>query len=125
MLVNVAQINTCQFIKGRKGTYRAIVKVRAGFLSVVECKEKSGIDVFRNFKKGALKSIEFCPEGDSTWFTVFGCSGKKVVIIDEEILVEMKVGDINQNWADSNLCDSGQYKAVNATSWASNAYAMN
>ena len=65
-------IGRTNFIKG-EGTYRAIVKVQAGFMTTVDDlgvvanwsrKEwLRGIDVFRDFKKGALQSIQFQAEG--------------------------------------------------------------
>jgi hypothetical protein len=62
-IFNTERINQVDFIQGRKGTFRAIVKVQAGFMTVVDdlgiqCKWESGaqwksaIQVFRNFKKG-------------------------------------------------------------------------
>jgi len=38
---------------------------------------------------------------------------------------DMEVGDINQNWSNSNLYGQGQYKAVNAKTWASKAFVIN
>ena len=54
------------FIQGRKGLYRAIVKTKGG-LTVVDdlgikngwgrAEWQSGLDVFSSFKKGALQTI--------------------------------------------------------------------
>ncbi len=35
-IVNVAKINTTDFVQSRKGEYRAIIKVQAGFMTVVD-----------------------------------------------------------------------------------------
>ena len=35
-IINAIGINTVDFIQGRKGTYQAIVKVQAGFMTAYE-----------------------------------------------------------------------------------------
>ena len=127
-------INRTDFIKG-EGTYRAIVKVKAGFMTVVDdlgiqanWGKKSwnkGIDVLRDFKKGALQSIQFQPEGTSSWLTVFAKVGTKIKSIDDAILAEMNVGDINQNWYNTNLYSQAQYAAVGSKTWADKAFVKN
>lgn len=127
-------ISRCNFIKG-EGTYRAIVKSKAGFMTTVDDlgvvanwsrKEwLRGIDVFRDFKKGALQSIQFQAEGSKHWLTVFAKVGTKIKLIDDAILADMTVGDINQNWSNSNLYSQYQYQAVGAKTWADKAYVKN
>jgi hypothetical protein len=134
-IINRIGLNTTEFIKGRKGTYRAIVKVQAGFLTIVDDlglqanwgrqQWNSGIEVFRNFKKGALQSIQFKLEGTDTWLTVFGMKGRKVVLIDEDILADITVGDINQCWYNTNLYDQTQYSTVGAKHWGHYAFRFN
>lgn len=134
-IVNIAKISTTDFIQGRKGQYRAISKVRAGFMTVVDDLGiqanwgrqdwNSAIEVFRGFKKGALQTIQFKAEGTNSWLTVFARSGKNVKLADVELLADMKVGDINQNWSNTNLYNQYQYQAVNAKSWDSFAYIQN
>jgi len=134
-IVNIAKISTTDFIQGRKGQYRAISKVRAGFMTVVDDLGiqanwgrqdwNSAIEVFRGFKKGALQTIQFKAEGTNSWLTVFARSGKNVKLADVELLAQMKVGDINQNWSNTNLYNQYQYQAVNAKSWDSFAYIQN
>jgi hypothetical protein len=51
--------------------------------------------------------------------------GKNIILIDEEILKNVKVGDINSAFLNTNLYNQDQYKAVNAKTWACNAYVMN
>ena len=70
-IINSERISQVDFINGRTGQYRAIVKVQAGFMTVVndigiennwgKQQWNCAMDVFRNFKKGALQTIEFCP----------------------------------------------------------------
>ena len=134
-VINTTGISTVDFIQGQKGTYRAIVKVQAGFLTVVDDLGieanwgrqawNSGYEVFRNFKKGALQTIQFRAEGGTCWLTVFAVKGKKVILADKEILAEITVGDINGNWYDTNLYSSLQYSIVGAKTWASQAFIMN
>ena len=60
-IVNVVKINVTDFVQNRKGEYRAIVKVQAGFMTVVDDlgiqanwgkqQWNAAIDVFRNFKR--------------------------------------------------------------------------
>jgi len=129
-VVNTTNIQSLAFIGDRKGQYRAIVKVRAGFVSGVDDsisapRWKRAIDVFRSFKKGALQTIEFKYEGSEVWMTVFAKKGKNVLLMDETMFQDMEVGDINQNWSNSNLYGQGQYKAVKAKTWASKAFVIN
>lgn len=121
----VKGLSVVDFIQGRKGSYRAIVKVQAGFYSSVNCDNKSLASVVRRFKKGALQTVEFIPEGTTYPLTVFAKKGKNIVLADEALLQEMTVGDINGLYSNSNLCDQAQYKAVNAKTWADKAFVIN
>ena len=133
---NVTGIHSVDFIKGRRGNFRAIVKVKAGFMTIVDdlgiaCnwstgpRWKSALEVFKSFKKGALHTIEFKTEGSDTWLNVFARKGNKIVLMDTQLFEDMKVGDINQDWSNTNLYNYQQYKAVNAKNWASNAFVIN
>jgi len=121
----IKSVNVVDFIQGRKGTFRAIVKVQAGFYSSVNCDNASLASVVRRFKKGALQTVEFIPEGATYPLTVFAKKGKNIVLADEALLKEMTVGDINGLFYDSNLYDQAQYKAVNAKTWADKAFVIN
>jgi len=129
-------INRVDFVSDRDGQYRAIVKVRAGFLVTAEdmgimnkwesgAKWKSAIDVFRNFHKGALQTIEFKAEGTDHWLTVFAKAGTKIKLIDDSLLADLKIGDINQDWSNTNLYNQNQYQAVGGKTWADNAFITN
>ena len=135
-IINTTTISDVDFINGQKGEYRAIVKVKAGFVTVVDDlgstanwstgpQWKRAIDVFRGFKKGALQTIQFRAEGSKTWLTVFARSGNKIRLMDTELFRDMEVGDINQSWSNTNLCDQKQYGMVNAKTWASKAFVKN
>ena len=121
----IKSVNVVDFIQGRKGNYRAIVKVQAGFYSSVNCDNASLASVVRRFKKGALQTVEFIPEGTTYPLTVFAKKGKNIILADEALLKEMTVGDINGLYSNSNLCDQAQYKAVNAKTWADKAFVIN
>ena len=134
-IVNVAKINTTDFVQSRKGEYRAIIKVQAGFMTVVDDlgiqanwgkqQWNAAIDVFRNFKRGALQSIQFKAEGSDNWLTVFARTGNKIKLADETLLAAMTVGDINQDWFKTNLYNQYQYQAVGAKTWADKAFVKN
>ena len=87
----------------------------------------SARDVFRNFKKGALQSIQFKADNvkGGNWLTVFARSGNKIKLIDNDLLASLDVGDINQDWSNSNLYSQTQYQAVGSKTWACKAYVKN
>ena len=133
---NTNNIHSVDFIQGRSGEYRAIVKVKAGFITIVDdlgiqCKWESGarwksaLSVFKSFKKGALQTIEFKAEGSENWLTVFARSGNKVKLMDEQMFMTMQVGDINQDWYNTNLYSQTNYALAGAKTWADLAFALN
>jgi len=121
----VKGLSVVDFIQGRKGTFRAIVKHRVGVYSSVNCDKDTLPGVVSRFKKGALQTVEFIPEGTNYPLTVFAKKGKNVILADEALLKDMTVGVINGLFYDSNLCDQAQYKAVNAKTWADKAFVIN
>ena len=116
-IINTSNINETEFINNREGEYRAIVKVRAGFIIVV--------DVFRGFKKGALQTIEFKAEGTDYWLTVFARKTNKIILMDKQMFMDMKVGDINQDWSNTNLYNQTNYTLCKAKTWDDKAFVMN
>jgi hypothetical protein len=140
-IINTTSISTQDFIQGRKGSYRVIVKCRAGFFTIqdvpefdVTYKGFKPVDLLNRWKKGALLSIQFRADKpakkakndiDPSWLTVFAKKGKNIVTMDEEIMRELKVGDINQIWTNTNLYSQHQYAAVNSSNWDSYAFQMN
>ena len=134
-IINSEKISQVEFIEDRKGEYRAIVKVQAGFMTVVDdigIQNKWGrqqwnaaIDVFRGFKKGALQTIQFKAEGTDSWLTVFAKSGNKVKLMDYQLFKDMEVGDINQNWSNTNLYSQTNYRLCNTKTWADKAFVVN
>lgn len=125
-IFNTENINQVDFIQGRKGTFRAVVKVQAGFMTIVDAFETAkAIDVFRNFKKGALQTIQYKAEGSNNWLTVFARKGNKVILMDTELFLDMVVGDINQNWSNTNLYSQANYNRAGARTWADKAFVSN
>lgn len=136
IIFNANRINQVDFIQGRTGEYRAIVKVKAGFMSVVDDlgiqanwssgpQWKSAMAVFRGFKKGALQTIQFKATGTDTWLTVFARTGKKIKLMDTQMFQEMTVGDINQDWYNTELYSQTNYQMANAKTWADKAFVAN
>ena len=135
-IFNQERINQVDFIKSRKGQYRAVVKVKAGFMSVVDdlgiqsnwssgAQWKSAMAVFKGFKRGALQTIEFKADGTDSWLTVFARKGNKVVLMDTDMFLNMTVGDINQDWSNTNLYSQANYKLAGAKTWADKAFVSN
>lgn len=126
-IINVTGVNQVEFINGRKGEFRAVVKCKAGFFTIAETKGRytTGAQVLNSFKKGALQTVEFKAEGSENWLTVFALKGKKVMLIDSEILAELEVGTINCYFLNTNLYSQAQYAAVKAKTWACKAFVMN
>ena len=134
-IINMEGISEFDFIQNRKGLYRAVVKVQAGFMTVVDDigiqnnwgrqNWNKAIEVFRNFKKGALQTIEFQAEGSTHWVTVFAKKGNKIVLMDTQLFLDMEVGDINQDWSNTNLYSQRNYQAAGAKTWADKAFVLN
>jgi len=124
-IINTNKINETDFIQGRKGEYRVIVKCQAGFMTISENAGVSVIDTFRGFKKGALQTIQFKAKNTNSWLTVFARKGKKVILMDKELFIDMKVGDINQDWSDTNLYSQTNYAMCKAKTWDDKAFVMN
>lgn len=120
------EIMIVDFIKGRSGSFRAVVKVKSGFLTIVTRANWENIyDVFSSFKKGALQTIEFQPNGVDHSLVVFAMKGKKCVVMDRTLAEMVTVGDINSTWSSTNLYSREQYNMVKATSWASKVFVVN
>lgn len=132
-IINVNRIHTVDYLKSYSaGKFRFISKSRAGFFTVTDARHWDNPRYMANpeslltwFKKGALQTVEFCPEGSDYYFTVFARVGKKIKLIDEAILATLTVGTINSLWYNTELYSQQQYAAVNSKTWASMAYVMN
>jgi hypothetical protein len=105
-----------------KGKYLVVTKCQAGFPTTSYVDADSPIAAFRRYKAKAIMNIS--KVGDNHNSTVFARVGKKVWIA-EEMLVEMTVGDINQDLSNTGLYHQGQYQLVGAKTWADKAYIAN
>ena len=131
-IINTTKLNTVDYIKGNNGKFRVIVKVKAGYTTVVESPEwmnesfsKNPSLVLGQYQKGALQTVEFQAEGSKYWLTVFARVGKKIKLIDQDMLKGLKVGVINSFWINTELYSQYQYSAVKAKTWDSMAFVMN
>lgn len=106
----------------RKGTYRVVTKCKAGYMVTSDIKANSPVDAFRNFKHRAISSIEYISQHGA--ISMYARVGKKVWA-STAFLVDLTVGDINQDLSDTALYDQKQYNAVNAKTWGDKAYVMN
>ncbi len=123
MINNIKGLSVVDYISGRKGIFQAIVKVPAGFMVAYEI--GSEVPSLNRWKKGALQTIQFQPEGSKHWVTVFAKKGTKVIIMDQKIAECLEVGTVNQLFYNTNLMDHNQYKAVNAKTWADKVFVVN
>lgn len=132
-LINTTGIQTVNYIEDRKITnVRYISKCRAGWMTVCDARDfdierlnKHKEALISGFKKGALQTVEVEFDNSGFYITVFARVGKKIKLIDEAILVDVKVGTINSMFYNTDLYHWEQYKAVNSKTWDSYAYQMN
>jgi len=123
MINTIKGLQVVDFINGRKGTYEAIVKTQAGFYTAYEI--GSELPSLNRWKKGALQTIQFQPEGCNYWLTVFARKSTRVGILDKEIAEQLEVGTVNQLFYNTNLYSQEQYQAVGAKTWADKVFVMN
>jgi hypothetical protein len=123
MINTIKDLHITSMIGQSKGTFQAIVKVPAGYLVAYEL--GSELPSLNRWKKGALQTIQFQPEGSSHWLTVFARKGTKVIILDLKIAEALEVGTVNQLFYNTNLYDQGQYQAMKAKTWADKVFLLN
>jgi hypothetical protein len=129
-LVNIAGINTVNVLGDyNKGKFRFVTKCRAGWMTIIDAKDWDNEwfmtqpeSIIAAYTKGALQTVEFCPDGGDYYLTVFARKGNKIVLIDETILGHLTVGTINQLYRNTNLYNQSQYDAVGAKTWADRAF---
>ena len=123
MINNIKGLQVVDFIGERKGTFQAVIKVPAGFM--VTTNLGSELPSLNRWKKGALQTIQFQPEGSNAWLTVFAKKGTKVLLMDLQIAEALEVGTVNSLFSNTNLMDHNQYKAVHAKTWADKVFLLN
>lgn len=114
-----------------KFEFRTVTKNRSGY-GINEYRDfenekftKDPSQVLSYYMKGVLQTVECRVIGEKYWMTIFKLKGKKVTMIDVKILENLKVGQINDAYYNTDLYNYANYKAVNAKTWADYAYRMN
>ena len=123
MVNKIKDLTVVNWIGDREGIFQAIVKVPAGFMTAYEI--GSELPSLNRWKKGALQTIQFQPEGSKHRVTVFAKKGTKIIIMDQKIAEYLEVGTVNQLFYNTNLMDQKQYQAVNARNWGHRVFEMN
>jgi hypothetical protein len=123
MINKIKDLALVNMIGDKKGTFQAITKVPAGYMVAYDLGAE--LPSLSRWKKGALQTIQFQPEGASYWLTVFAKKGTKVGIMDEKIAEKLEVGTVNSMFYNTNLMDHNQYKAVGAKTWADKVFVLN
>jgi hypothetical protein len=131
-LVNTTDVRTVNVLgayPNTVGKFRFISKCRAGWMTISDARDWDNEHYMQYpealltaYKKGALQTIEFQPEGTGIWLTVFAKKGNKIILMDETIMAHLTVGTINQYWVNTNLYSQSQYAAVGAKTWADRAF---
>ena len=132
-IINTTGIQTTDFLSQyTAGKFRFISKCRAGFMTIVDGRDFDNAmymqhpeSLITGYKKGALQTVQFNPEGTDIWLTIFARVGKKIHLCDQTILRDLTVGTINGLYYNTNFYSQSQYRAVGATSWASKAFVEN
>lgn len=124
-------IHTDILTQYKSGKFRMVVKTGLG-MTVCDVRDFDNPRMCKNpemaisgYKRGALQTVQFKPDGSDFWLTIFSRTGKKVKLIDESILANLTVGTINGMFDNTQLMDMSQYKLVGASSWASKAFTQN
>ena len=132
-IINTTGIPTTDYLSQyTAGKFRFISKCRAGFMTIVDGRDMDNAmymqhpeSLITGYKKGALQTVQFNPEGTDIWLTIFARVGKKIHLCDQTILRDLTVGTINGLYYNTNFYSQSQYRAVGATSWASKAFVEN
>lgn len=111
--------------------FRAIVSTSAG-VSIVDFRDfenekftTNPSSILNYFKKGALQTVQARVIGQDYWVTIFKRKGKKITLVDAQVLRDLKVGTVNQLWYNTNLYNQHQYSAVNSKTWDSYVFRQN
>jgi hypothetical protein len=118
------------FMKGREGEFRFVLKGRNGFsISTASPSANATFNMDLEMtlalgKKGVVQTVEFKAEDSEYWFPIFKRKGKKIQI-DRELLNVLTVGTINSLFLNTELYDQTQYKLNGAKTWADLAYGKN
>ena len=123
MINTIKGLNITSMIGESKGRFQAIVKVPAGYM--VACDLGSQLPSLSRWKKGALQTIQFQPEGSKARLTVFARKGTKVLLMDLQLAEALEVGTVNQLFYNTNLYSQEQYSFMKAKTWADKVFLLN
>ena len=123
MINTIQGLNITSMIGESKGRFQAIVKVPAGYMVAYDL--GSELPSLNRWKKGALQTIQFQPEGSKAWLTVFARKGTKVLLMDLQLAEALEVGTVNQLFYNTNLYSQEQYSFMKAKTWADKVFLLN
>ena len=131
--VNITNISTVDHLsKYNAGEFRVITKNKYTGMGCHNLRDfeneramANPASILNMYEKGVLQTVEFKPEGSNYWFKIFSRTGKKIHLIDSQMLLNIKVGTINSLWFNTELYNYRQYQAVNSKTWDSYAFQMN
>lgn len=98
--------------------YRAVVKCKAGFLTISEGKGRLG-SIATYWQKNTLQTLEI-KTSYGNYETALAIKGGKFYIIDKAILESLTVGDIHSSFP--KMADFNHWKAIGSKTWADSAY---
>ena len=132
-LINTTGANIVDHLSAfTSGHFRFVIKNGAGFSTVQDAMKVQDIDFIKRpetlltlHQKGALQTVEFCPEGGTYYSTVFARKGKRVIVLDQAIMANLKIGTVSTFFGDTNLNTGPQRVAVNATQYSDFLFRMN
>ena len=98
--------------------YRAVVKCKAGFLTISEGKNTMRF-IASNWQKNAVQTIQI-ENQYGNWETVLALKGNRFYIIDLAIIESLKVSDIHTSFP--KMADQSHWKSIGSKTWADLAY---
>jgi len=111
--------------------FRVVTSNKAG-MSILDFRDfenesftKDPSRILRYFKKGVLQTVQVRVKGADYWSTIFNRKGKKITMVDAQVLRDLTVGTVNTCWHNTNLYSWEQYKAANTKTWDSYVYRYN
>jgi hypothetical protein len=111
--------------------FRVVVSNKAGMcISDFRDFENEGFTknpsrVLNYYKKGVLQTVECRVKGSDYWVSIFKRKGKKITLVDAQLLRDLKVGTVNSFWFNTNLYSWEQYKHTNTKTWDSYVFVEN
>ena len=99
--------------------YRAIIKCKAGFMTISESTEKLRTFV-TGWAKGALHTVEIYRPDVGFWSKILIMKSGKFHRVNQTIIENLTVGDIHSNFP--TMADHNHWKMIGSKTWADKAY---